>query len=290
MPTIAGAGDQVDQYCTAYGTSVISTWFGGPGAAMCNMFYDDVIGWCNESGMGLMPTARYCWYGGLPGHPDGSAAWGWIICVILTGGYEFDQDPGAAGYSMSFFDSSTGPLLCYAGSANMGTGFDSNGQEDAFDIYIPTITTGICGTYWFGGYPNNFSSWWLELYGPGVPGTCTWYCGAGTNYDGFVVVSPANIGGSFVGSVSNTGTQAGAFIAAYSSAATLTTPWGQLLINIADPNGELSGNPSAFGNPAVISAGIPPIAAFMGFNFFVQACGFGGGLTLHCAFDCIVGV
>ena len=285
MPDSGTSSDLVGQYCTAYATTIMSTWVGGPGTSMCNWFYDNVVGWCAESGTGLMPTAGYC-FSALPGSPDGVAAWGWIICVTLTGGGEFTQDAGPFGYSMSFYDTVTGPLLCYAGGANMGNGYDSNGQEDAFDIYIPYVTTGICGTYWFGGYPMNLSSWYLEVYTEGSPASCTWYCGTSVNANTFVVLGNAIIGGSFVGSVSG---GAGAFLAAFSTPAGLMTPFGEVLINIADPDGELSGHPSAFGNPAIISTVIPAIPTFCGFVFYIQACAFGGGLTLTCAFECTVG-
>jgi hypothetical protein len=278
--------DITAMYCTGYGTSVISTWNAGPGASLCNTFYDGTTGWCADLGT---PLKQWLCYSGLPGHPDGTVAWGWSICVVLTGGYEFSTPPGPMGYSFSFFDSSTGPLLMYAGSANMGTGFDENGQEDAFDIYIPYVssTSALCGTYWFGGYPNNFSSWWLEMWNY-CDAKCTWYCGSGTNCNGYTVIAPPVLGGSFMTSVS-CAPQAGAFIVAFSSAVTFPSPFGEILVNINDPNGELSGTPSAFGDPAMINAFIPPVLAFMCFTFYTQAVAFGGGLTLTCAFECTVG-
>jgi len=173
MPGHPSITDWVSEYCTAYGTTVLDTMWGGSGVSMCNSFYDDVMGWCNESGMGLQPTALYC-FSALPGSPDGVTPWAWTISVSLTGGYEFTQDEGPFGYSMSFFDSETGPLLCYAGDANYGYGMDSNGQEDAYDYYDPTVASGTCGTYWFGGYPMNVSSWWLEVSTYATPASCSW--------------------------------------------------------------------------------------------------------------------
>jgi hypothetical protein len=293
MFTSTGTSEIVGQYCTAYGTSVLSTWFGGPGATMCNMFYDNVIGWCAESGLSLLPEATFC-FSGLPGSPDGIVAWGWSICVILTGGGEFIAEPGPFGYSMSFFDSSTGPLLMYAGLAPTGSGFDTNGQEDAFDLYNPDVATGTCGTYWFGGYPNNFSSWWLEIWvGDGDPqASCSWYCGGypgNGNCDGYVVLNPAEMGGTFVGSVTACGTGNLQIIVGYSTPLNFASPWGEILVNFADPNGELLGPPSAFGSPAILPIGVPINLAFCNFNFFTQAISFGPGIELHCAFDCIVG-
>ncbi len=290
MPDSGTSSDLVGRYCTGYATTIMSTWLGGPGTSMCNWFYDDVVGWCAESGTGLMPTTGFC-FSALPGSPDGIAAWGWIICFSLTGGWEFTQDSGPFGYSMSFFDYETGPLLCYAGGANMGQGYDSNGQEDAFDIYIPYVSTGVCGTYWFGGYPSNYSSWYLEVYTEGTPASSTWYCGTGANdvYTDFTVTGEAIIGGSFCASVTCTFPQVWAMMTAYSTPAALQTSYGEILVNMNDPNGELSGNPSAFGHWAQICVDIPMVPEFCGFVFFVQGVSRADELRLTCAAECMVG-
>ena len=256
-------------------------------------FYENAVGACGDSGLGMLPDATFC-FSGLAGSPDGIAAWGWVYGVTLTGGGEFTIDPGPFGYGMSFFDSSSGPLLYFAGDANNGAGTDSNGQDDAFAMYIPDVANGTCGTYWFGGYPYNFSSWNLELYvGDGVPSaTCTWYCGGGANIatDAYVVVGPATLGGTLALSVGGCMTgNVGAFVVAYGSAISLPTGWGELLVNIGDPGGELLGMPSGFGVPAAINLPVPINMLFCGFNFFTQAASFGGSICLHCAWDCTIG-
>jgi hypothetical protein len=283
----------VGSYVFAYATTLLDTAYGGSGATLCMQFYDDALGWCGVSGQGMMSDATFC-FSGLAGSPDGVTAWGWIYTVTLTGGWEFTLDGGTFGYGMSFFDSNTGPLLMFAGDANFGNGIDSNGQEDAFDWYVPDVANGTCGTYWFGGYPYNFSSWWLELYvGDGVPTAgCVWYCGTGANVatDGYVILAPAALGGTMVGSVTGCATgNVGAFMVAFFTPLTLPTGWGEILVNIADPAGELMGMPSGFGNPAIISIGVPTNMFFCGTVFYTQAASFGGSICLHCAYTCTIG-
>jgi hypothetical protein len=291
MFSSTGTSDIVGMYCTAYGSSVLDTTAGGPGASMCNMFYDNVIGWCAESGLGLLPEATFC-FAGLPGSPDGVTAWGWIICVTITGGGEFKMEHGPFGYSMSFFDSSTGPLLNYAGLAPTGSGFDTNGQEDAFDLYRPDVATGTCGTYWFGGWPLNISSWWLEVYvGDGDPQAgCNWYCDAGgTNCDGYVVVNPPELSGQFQVTITGCTTAGAGLIAGYMSPTSFGTNWGILLVNIADPMGELLGFPSGLGVPVAINIDVGVNLGWCGIVFYTQAVSAGGGIELTCAFECTVG-
>ena len=286
--TATSGSDIVGEFQFAYGTTVLDTTAGGPGANLCTSFYSGAVGWCAESGLGIMPDAQYCW-SGLPGTTSTAVIAGWIITVDLTGGFEFQFGPGAFGFTESFTDLNTGPLLCYAGSA--AAGFDANGQEDGFDVYVPDMASGTCTTYWFGGVPDNYSSWWLYIATAdgSSAATCGFYCGSGVNANGFVVSSNAVLGGTFVGSITPAGANVGAFLAAFSTPLTLLTGWGEILVNIADGNGELLGMPTAFGNPAVIALGLPINLAFCGFTFYVQAVGFGGSIILHCAYACTVG-
>jgi len=105
-----GGSAIVCAYEFAYATTVLDTLATGPGASLCSYFYDDIRGWCGDSGLGMQPSATFC-YTGLPGSPDGITPWAWIITADLTGGSEFVQDEGSFGYAMSFFDSSTRPPL-----------------------------------------------------------------------------------------------------------------------------------------------------------------------------------
>ncbi len=122
--------------------------------------------------------------------------------------------------------------------------------------------------------------------------SCQWYCGTGVNAttDGYVISSPAVLGGTFEASVTGCGADsAGAKIVAYSTPVTLSTPWGELLVDIADPGGELLGEPSALGNPAVFAVSVPNEPRLAGLVFYSQAASFGGSLCLHCAHECTVG-
>jgi len=121
---------------------------------------------------------------------------------------------------------------------------------------------------------------------------CQWYCGTGVNAatDGFVITSLPDLGGAFGASVTGCAPgNAGAFLVAYSTSLTLTSPWGEVLVDITDPNGELLGAPSGTGNPATIHLPVPSDVQFCGFAFYTQAVGFGGSICLHCAYACTIG-
>ncbi|MEW6074646.1 MAG: hypothetical protein AB1726_18890 [Planctomycetota bacterium] len=117
----------------------------------------------------------------------------------------------------------------------------------------------------------------------------TFRCGSGVNASTLTITSDPVLGGTFAGSVAATGANVGAFLAAFSTPLTLTTSWGEILVNIADPGGELLGLPSTFGDPAVIALPVPIDLTLCGAPFSVQAVGFGGGITPTCAYDCLVG-
>jgi len=138
--------------------------------------------------------------------------------------------------------------------------------------------------------PATGSAYAFRRSGPDA--TCQWYCGTGANAptDGFVITSPAVLGGTFSASV--TGCAVGnwaAFLVGYSGPLTLPSPWGEVLVDIADPNGELLGMPSGVGTPAVIDVLVPNDPRFCGFVFYTQAASFVGSLCLHCGYECTVG-
>ena len=289
----AAPSEIVGMFNFGYATSLLDTAYGGPGGSLCLHFYDDVVGWCGDSGLGILPAATFC-FSGLKGGPDGVVAWGWTYTVTLTGGFEFTQDVGPFGYGMSFFDSNSGPLLYFCGDANMGNGIDSNGMGDVFDSYVPDVASGTCGSYWFGGYPYNFSSWRMSLHvGDGVPtAACSWYCGTGANAatDGYVINSGAALGGTFGATITHcAGGNIGALIVGYDSALTFASPWGEILLNFTSSGGELLGMPAGIGSPAVIALPVPINMLFCGFVFYTQAASFGGGICLHCAHTCTIG-
>lgn len=285
--TTAGS-DIVGSYQFGYATTVLDTTVGGPGASLCNSFYSGATGYCAESGLGIVPDYQICW-SGLPGTTSSGVAAGWIITVTLSGGFEFELGNGAFGHGLNLVDTITGPLLMYAGTLSGAA--DGNGQVDVFDAYVPDVASGTCGSYWFGGVPFNFSSWWLYLAqadpAASDAASCTFYCGSGVNAGGFSVLTNAVLGGTFTSSVVHT--RAGALLYAYASAITFPFSGQEILINFTDPGGELLGGPATFGSPAVFALGVPINLAFCGFTIYIQAVSFGGGIDLHCAYACVIG-
>lgn len=66
---------------------------------------------------------------------------------------------------------------------------------------------------------------------------------------------------------------------------------GVLLVNIADPGGELLALPLGFGGAVLpFSLGIPNDVNLLGLNLATQGVGFGGTVNLHNAFDLQVGI
>ncbi|MEW5749020.1 MAG: hypothetical protein AB1793_09605 [Candidatus Thermoplasmatota archaeon] len=289
LSTSSGS-DIVGEFQFAYATTVLDTSAGGPGVSTCVNFYDDATGWCNEWGQGIVPDASYC-FSGLGGSPDGVTPTAWVYNVNLAGGAEFEQDLGPFGYSLVLLDTGTGPLCCWAGTINGGP--DADGQEDYFDVYVPDVKTGTCGTYGPGPPGLNFRAWWLALAqadgNGGTQASSAFRCGSGVNANTFTITSDPVLGGTFAGSVAATGANVGAFLAAFSTPLTLTTSWGEILVNLADPGGELLGLPFDLGDPAEIALPIPIDLTLCGALLSVQAVGFGGGITLTCAYDCAVG-
>jgi len=126
----------------------------------------------------------------------------------------------------------------------------------------------------------------------GLAATCQWYCGSGVNAatDGYVINTPAVLGGILNASVAGCNpANAGAILFAYASPLAFPTAKGEVLINFADPIGELMGMPSAVGSPAVFNLPVPGDAALVGIEFYTQAASFGGGFCLHCAHQCTLG-
>lgn len=109
--TSTSGSDIVGQYSFGYATTALSTAVGGPGASFCVNFYGGALGFCSESGQGLLPDASFC-FSGLPGASSSGIAAGWILTVTVTGGFEFELGAGAFGFSLSDLDGESGPLLC----------------------------------------------------------------------------------------------------------------------------------------------------------------------------------
>jgi len=121
----------------------------------------------------------------------------------------------------------------------------------------------------------------------------TWYCGTGVNVatDGFVVTAPPILGGTMGASVTGCASgSTGAILVAYATPFTSSHRWGEILVNFADPNGELFGMPIVMGNPAHFSLPVPSDLIYSGIAIYTQAASFGGGVCLHCAYECTLGL
>ena len=196
--------DVVGSFSFAYGTRAKDPSQGGPGASIGLQFYDGTQGFCADSGS--TPTATFS-FTGLPGTTSsGTGSAFYIIDVDLSGGFEFSH-PGvgnAFGFSQVKRDDFTGSLLCYAGDGQWGP--DANGQYDLFDIYETDVQSGIClGTFFYGGPPFDFSSWYLELNS--VDATSSVQASATTrnttNPNVYAPLSAPVIGGTYQATVSS---------------------------------------------------------------------------------------
>ncbi len=130
----------------------------------------------------------------------------------------------------------------------------------------------------------------LSVYDPSADSQ--WYCGSGINIatDGYVILSPAVLGGVFVATVTGCAPgSAGAILVGYASSLSFPTVFGEVLVNIADPSGELLGMPIGYGDPAAIMLPVPNDLRLAGFVFYTQAVSIGLSLCLHCAYECMVG-
>ena len=115
----------------------------------------------------------------------------------------------------------------------------------------------------------------------------------GVNPTGYVSEGP-QLGQVWDSSVNNSGTgNTLAGIAGYTTPIELNLACcGYLLVNVADPNGELLNIAPKFGSGMVnFSFPVPIDTSFLGFGFATQGFGFGGGggATLHNAYDLVVG-
>ncbi len=134
---------------------------------------------------------------------------------------------------------------------------------------------------------------WYENLGDDADVAAAVYRNAVSNPASYVATPPI-LGGTFTGTVDLAGTT-GHFIAAlfgYATPLTLTLNGGQvLLVNVADPIGELLGQPLQFGPVAVFDIPVPNNVALCGFSLSTQALHVGGVVpfALSNAWDLVVG-
>lgn len=302
----ATGSDIVGSFTFGYGTSVTDTILGGPGASVVLGFYDGISGFCVDSGNA--PTAQFS-FTGLPGTAPGTGA-GWLVSVDLQGGFEFCSAGVGNNFGFGLLTSdslggtsrSTGPLLCYAGdpfgpNGNATQDPDSNGQLDVFDEWDTNPTSNIClGTFFFGGTPFNISSWYLTFETADTTGAAlasASFRNGGSNPGNYAVVNPPVLGATFDGTDTQTNGGLGVFIVGFATPLSFSTSFGQLLVNVADPGGELLAGfngPYIFaGGVAAISLPVPKNLNLCGLALSTQTFEFGGGVQLHNAQDLIVG-
>ena len=80
-----------------------------------------------------------------------------------------------------------------------------------------------------------------------------------------------------------------AYLMAYSAPLTMASPWGNILVDFTDSQGELLGTPSGFGSPALFYLYIPDVPEFAGFKVYTQAIRTGGDFDLTNAVDLNLG-
>jgi len=221
------------------------------------------------------------------------------------GGNDFDygqsvQQTDDGGYIVGGYSFSYGAGACDAWLIKTdATGIEAWSKTigGANGDYCQSLQQTTDGGYIVGGYTESYGAgaydaWLIRLALDLPPATCTWYCGTGVNAgtDSYVITDPAILGGTFGAAVAECATgNGGALLVAYSTPFTLLSTWGEILVNIADPNGELLGMPTAFGNPAIFGLSVPNDPTLAGFVFYTQAASFGGSICLHCAYECTVG-
>lgn len=305
--TDSTGSDIVGNFTFGYGTSVTDVSQGGSGASAQLRFYDGITGFCSDSG--AAPTASFS-FTGLPGASPGTSV-GWLITVDLTGGFEFFSAGAGNAFGFGFTTqddvlgdgtTDTGPLLCYAGdpfgpNADATTDPDTNGQLDVYDQWEDSPQSNIClGSFFFGGYPQNFSSWYLSLMTADTTGAASAsssFRNGGSNPGNYQTLSPPALGGAYQGTDEQTNGGFGVLLVGYSTPLSFPTAYGQLLVNVADPGGDLLAGfngPYLFeGGTASITIPVPIDLCLEGFSLATQTLELGGGIQLHNAQDWVVG-
>jgi hypothetical protein len=272
----AGLSDIVSNFNFAYATSTQDTSVGGPGASLTLTFYTNFNGFGNDSGN--LPVATFA-FTGMPGFSGTSTGIGsgYAFTVDLSGGFEFQMPDGRFGYGYRG-DGNTGPFLCLCGDGAGGPE-PSTGNEDAFDVWQPDTTGVNLGTFFFGGPPNNFSSWYGQVARAdlsGSPAAVALRNGA-PNIANSLVCSPAVLGGSVTFTAADPAGHLLAFAFAFDSPFSFLLGGGQRLLCIdLGGNGELlsgSGLPLTATGPSAWSlvGPIPSNLALCGFPLCVQS-------------------
>ena len=153
---------------------------------------------------------------------------------------------------------------------------------------FPDLAVGAIGDDDGGG--DCGALWILNLQGcPGASAVARNPSVGGTaNPSVYTVSGPPRMGAVFTASVA-TGSHAGCILAAYADPLTLTTMWGNLLVDPSHPDGEILGLPFSSGDPAQFAIPIPDDPAMCGIQLSTQAVRVGGGIDLTNAQDLLIG-
>ncbi len=290
----AGLSDIVSSFNFAYATSSLDTSVAGPGAALTLTFYTSWTGFGADSGN--CPVASFA-FTGLPGFSGSSTGIGaaYAFTVDLSGGFEFCMPDGRFGYGYRG-DGNTGPLLCLTGDGAGGRE-PATGNSDVFDVWAPDTKGVNVGSFFFGGPPNNFSSWYGQVARAdlsGSPASVTIRNDPfGCNPLNSLICCPAPLGGTLSATIFCPPGYLLAFVFAFDTAfAGIKLGGGQVLLCLdLGGSGELLGGPGATpvgGGMFTFTGPVPKNLDLCGFKFSMQAiCAFGVtpfALTSACDF------
>ena len=271
-----GLSNIVTNFNFAYASSTQDTSVGGPGAALTLTFYTSWQGFGADSGN--CPVATFA-FSGLPGFSGSSTGIGsaYGFTVDVSGGGEFCMPDGQFGYGYRG-DGNTGPLLCLTGDGAGGRE-PSTGNLDVFDIWVPDTKGVNVGSFFFGGPPNNFTSWYGQIARAdlsGSPATIGTRNGGGSNPPNSLACTGGTLGGPLTITATTPTGHLAAFAIAFDSPFTFALGGGQVLLCLdLGGNGELftgSGLPLPAQGGGVFSttAPIPKNLDFCGFTFCTQ--------------------
>ncbi len=173
------------------------------------------------------------------------------------------------------------------GDGRFGSGLASLGDHDGDGFEDLVVGEEKC---FDGGIGRRGAVWNLLLQGCPIASATSRNPDVGgfTNPAAYDVTDPPILGVGLGVSITTTG-KTGSFLVGYSTPTTLSTSWGNLLVDVTDPNGELLGSPSDSGDPTVIWTSIPDEPVLCGFTCSTQAIRFGGGFDLTNAQDLVLG-
>lgn len=113
--------------------------------------------------------------------------------------------------------------------------------------------------------------------------------GGHTNPDVYAVTGLPVLGGTLTASVTTSSPTDTVLLVGYAQGGQLNLVWGNVLVDILHPAGDLLHGPTAIGNPAVIDVNVPHDFAYLGATLATQALRIGTVVDLTNAQDIVVG-